>query len=198
MFAPNAMRFYDYHPQSEDFSMAVISGLSQDQKTIPPKYFYDERGSEIFAAICETPEYYPTRTEQSILQANAREIASLIGQHCILVEPGSGNCEKVRLLLDVLRPHAYVPMDISRDYLKKSAQALSAEYPWLDVYAACIDFTRSLDLSFCPADMSRIAFFPGSSIGNFEPADAVTFMSRVVMAVGAGGGMLIGVFRCCL
>ena len=188
-----AIQFYDYHPKPSDFFAEVIDGLSKQQKSIPPKFFYDEKGSNIFEAICETPEYYPTRTEQTILQENAEDIANIIGHHCILVEPGSGNCEKVRLLLDALRPRAYVPMDISKDHLKKAAMNLSAEYPWLDVLAACVDFTQPLDLSFCPTEMQKIAFFPGSSIGNFEPADAVEFMSHVVDAVGQGGGMLIGV-----
>jgi dimethylhistidine N-methyltransferase len=188
-----SIKFYDYHPREADFFAEVLDGLSRQQKKIPPKFFYDEKGSEIFEEICDTSEYYLTRTEQRILQENADEIAMIIGHHCLLVEPGSGNCEKVRLLLDALRPQAYVPMDISRDHLRKAAKALSADYPWLDVHAACIDFTQPLDLSFCPVGRKKIAFFPGSSIGNFEPLAAVKFMSHVVNAVGRGGGMLIGV-----
>ncbi len=188
-----SIQFYDYHPKPVDFFAEVIDGLNKEQKKIPPKFFYDQKGSEIFEEICATPEYYPTRTEHRILQENAEEIAKIIGHHCLLVEPGSGNCEKVRLLLDALKPQAYVPMDISKDHLKKAAQALSVDYPWLDVHAACIDFTQPLDLSFCPDDMQKIAFFPGSSIGNFEPSAAIKFMSQVVDAVGQGGGMLIGV-----
>ena len=193
MASATAIQFYDYHPKQADFFAEVIEGLRKEQKIIPPKFFYDEKGSEIFEAICKTPEYYPTRTEQTILQENAEEIANIIGHHCILVEPGSGNCEKVRLLLDALKPRAYVPMDISKDHLRKAAESLSVDYPWLDVHAACIDFTKPLDLSFCPTDMQKIAFFPGSSIGNFEPEKAIVFMSHVVDAVGQGGGMLIGV-----
>ncbi|MBN4080047.1 L-histidine N(alpha)-methyltransferase [Beggiatoa alba] len=188
-----SIQFYDYHPKPADFFAEVIEGLSKQQKKIPPKFFYDQKGSEIFEEICATPEYYPTRTEQSILQENAEEIADIIGHHCLLVEPGSGNCEKVRLLLDTLKPQAYVPMDISKDHLKKAAQALSADYPWLDIHAACVDFTEPMDLSFCPTDMQKIAFFPGSSIGNFEPHAAIQFMSQVADSVGHGGGMLIGV-----
>ena len=188
-----SIQFYDYHPKPADFYAEVIEGLKQNQKVIPPKFFYDEKGSEIFEEICETPEYYPTRTEHSILIENAEEIARLIGHHCVLFEPGSGNCDKVRLLLDTLKPKTYAPMDISRNHLRKAAEDLSEEYPWLDVRAACVDFTLPLDLSFCPADMQKIAFFPGSSIGNFEPAEAINFMSQVVNAVGDGGGMLIGV-----
>lgn len=189
----SSIRFYDYHPAPADFFSEVIDGLSGSAKSIPPKFFYDERGSQLFEAICETEEYYPTRTEQKILQDNAEEIAAIIGHHCLLVEPGSGNCEKVRLLLDDLRPQVYAPMDISKDHLRKAASALSEDYPWLDVHAACVDFTQPLDLSFCPEDMQRIAFFPGSSIGNFDPTAAIAFMRHVFEGVGPGGGMLIGV-----
>ena len=188
-----SIRFYDYHPEPSDFFSEVIAGLISEPKVIPPKFFYDEKGSKLFEDICETAEYYPTRAEQQILQDNAEEIASIIGHQCLLVEPGSGNCEKVRFLLDSLRPQAYVPMDISRDHLRKAAHSLSEDYPWLDVHAACIDFTQPIDLSFCPPQYQRIAFFPGSSIGNFEPHAAIDFMAHVAESIGAGGGMLIGV-----
>jgi dimethylhistidine N-methyltransferase len=131
--------------------------------------------------------------EQDILRSNAEDIAHIVGQNCLLIEPGSGNCEKVRLLLDALQPRTYVPMDISRDHLHKAAINLSTDYPWLDVQAACIDFTQPLDLSFCPCDSQHVAFFPGSSIGNFEPHEAVGFLHQVAQSVGPGGGMLIGV-----
>lgn len=188
-----SLEFHDHHPRPADFFAEVIDGLQLRPKMIPPKFFYDERGSQLFEQITTLPEYYPTRTEHVILQDNAEEIARIVGRNCLLVEPGSGNCEKVRLLLDALRPQVYVPMDISRDHLRKAAQNLSADYPWLDVHAACVDFTQPLDLSFCPVDAQRIAFFPGSSIGNFEPQDAVSFMHQVAESVGPGGGMLIGV-----
>ena len=188
-----SIEFHDYHPRPSDFLAEVIEGLRQSPKRIAPKFFYDERGSRLFEQITELPEYYPTRTEQDILQNNAEEIARVVGRNCLLVEPGSGNCEKVRLLLDVLRPQAYIPMDISREHLRKAAQMISMDYPWLDVHAACIDFTQPLDFSFCPPEAQRIAFFPGSSIGNFEPDDAVEFMHQVAQGVGHGGGMLIGV-----
>ena len=193
MQSSQAIQFYDYHPEPSDFFSEVIEGLSDKQKYIPPKFFYDRTGSELFEAICETKEYYPTRTEQAILQDNVKEIAHIIGRNCVLLEPGSGNCEKVRLLLDVIKPSAYVPMDISRIHLKNAAQCLSEEYPWLDVLAACVDFTKPLELSFCPDNRKKIAFFPGSSIGNFEPSEAIHFMSHVADTVEPGGGMLIGV-----
>lgn len=187
------IQFYDYHPEPSNFFSEVINGLTSEFKYIPPKFFYDEKGSQLFEQICNTPEYYPTRTEQKILTDNAEEIAQLIGKNCLLIEPGSGNCEKVRLLLDALRPAAYVPVDISKIHLCKAAEALSIDYPWLEVFAACIDFTQPLDLAFCPDNLKKIAFFPGSSLGNFEPGAATRFMSQIAESVGAGGGLLIGI-----
>ena len=188
-----SIQFYDYHPEPVDFFAEVINGLTSKLKCIPPKFFYDEKGSQLFEQICNTPEYYPTRTEQNILTDNAEEIAQLIGQNCLLIELGSGNCEKVRLLLDALRPAAYVPVDISKIHLCKAAEALSRDYPWLEVFAACIDFTQPLDLAFCPDHLKKMAFFPGSSIGNLEPAAATRFISQIAVSVGPGGGLLIGV-----
>jgi len=172
------MQFYDYHPEQSDFYGEVVTGLQATPKVIPPKFFYDEIGSNLFEQICQLPEYYPTRTEQEILSRNAREIAKIVG---------------TKILLETLKPKAYVPMDISKDFLQKSAQAISDAYPWLDVHAACVDFTAPMELPFCPDNENKLAFFPGSSIGNFEPKHAKQFLSQVVDMVGEGGGMLIGV-----
>ncbi|HKK06242.1 MAG TPA: L-histidine N(alpha)-methyltransferase [Gammaproteobacteria bacterium] len=185
--------FYDHHPKPANFYREVLDGLSRSPKAIPPKFFYDERGSHLFDAICHTEDYYPTRTELSILRDNADEIAALVGEDCLLVEPGSGNSMKVRVLLDTLRPCAYMPMDISRDYLIAAAENISQDYPWLDVHAACADFTRPMDLPYSPEGARKVAFFPGSSIGNFEPPRAAEFMANVAAMVGPGGGLLIGV-----
>jgi len=187
------IQFYDYHPEQSDFYSEVIEGLQASPKVIPPKFFYDEAGSLLFEQICQLPEYYPTRTEQKILQDNANEIADMIGSYPYIIEPGCGSCEKIRLLLDILKPEAYVPMDISKDFLQTSARAISVEFPWLDVHAACVDFTEPMTLPFCPDDVRKLAFFPGSSIGNFEPAYARRFLRHVVDLVGTAGGMLIGV-----
>ena len=187
------IQFYDYHPEQSDFYNEVIEGLQASPKMIPPKFFYDEAGSRLFEQICQLPEYYPTRTEQKILEDNANEIADMIGSYPYIIEPGCGSCEKIRLLLDSLKPEAYVPMDISKDFLQASARAISVEFPWLDVHAACIDFTEPMRLPFCPDDVRKLAFFPGSSIGNFEPAYAQQFLHHVVELVGTAGGMLIGV-----
>ncbi len=185
--------FYDQHPKPADFYREVIDGLRQRPRSIPPKFFYDEAGSQLFDAICELPEYYPTRTEIALLREHAGEMARLMGRGCMLVEPGSGSSAKVRFLLEDVRPCVYMPMDISKDYLIGSARALSAEYPWLDVRAACTDFTSSVQLPYCPDGVRRVAFFPGSSIGNFDPADAVEFLRNIARLVGKQGGLLIGV-----
>ncbi len=188
-----AIQFYDQHPEPVDFYSEVITGLKQEQKRIPPKFFYDETGSKLFDQICELPEYYPTRTEMALLRQHADEIAALIGEECLLIEPGSGSSQKVRLLLDALMPRAYIPMDISRRYLFDVAQQLADEYHWLDVHATCVDFTAKMELQYCPEDVHKVAFFPGSSIGNFEPEDAGTFLANIAEMVGKGGGLLIGV-----
>lgn len=187
------IQFYDEHPKPVDFYAEVIQGLHRKPKLIPPKFFYDEAGSKLFDAICEVPEYYPTRTEMALLYEHADEIAALIGKECLLIEPGSGSSQKVRLLLDALQPAAYMPMDISRAHLLNAAQQLSEDYPWLEVHATCVDFTTEMKLRFCPPSVHKVAFFPGSSIGNFEPADAIGFLRNMANMVGSGGGLLIGV-----
>jgi dimethylhistidine N-methyltransferase len=185
--------FYDQHPQPADFFREVIDGLSRRPRRVPPKFFYDEAGSRLFDRICATPEYYPTRTEIGILHDNARSIARRVGRDCLLIEPGSGNSAKVRELLGTLAPRLYMPVDISKQYLRQSAARLAREYPWLDVRAACADFTAGQALPELPDDGRRVAFFPGSSVGNFEPAEAQAFLGVMADTVGADGGLLIGV-----
>lgn len=186
------LRFYDTHTTSDSFRFDVLDGLASKPKRIPPKYFYDERGSQLFDAICELAEYYPTRTEQGILSAHAAEIADNIGKECLFIELGSGSSQKVRLLLDALRPCAYMPLDISKDHLLRAAQAVADDYPWLAVHAACCDFSRTFELPYCPPGVQRVAFFPGSSLGNFEPLDALVLLRRIAKMVGPKGGLLIG------
>lgn len=187
------LRFYDFEPEAGTLYDDVLHGLEQPQKFIPPKYFYDEHGSRLFDAICETEEYYPTRTEMAILEENLEEICACLGPDCVLVEPGSGSSRKVRLLLDRLEPHTYMPLDISSDYLKSVAHGLAAEYPRINVTAACVDYTTPIVLSCFPKNRRRVAFFPGSSIGNFEPAAAVSFLGNLAELVEPDGGLLIGV-----
>lgn len=184
----------DREPASADFRRELLAGLSRRPRSIPPKFFYDEAGSRLFARICATPEYYLTRTELAILRDNAGAIARRVGRDCLLIEPGSGNSAKVRALLGALRPRMYVPVDISREYLRQSAAALAREYPWLRVCAACADFTQGGPLlPQLPGDGRRVAFFPGSTIGNLEAAEAEAFLARLARIVGRGGGLLIGV-----
>lgn len=193
----NSIRFYDHKPRQARFGDEVIRGLKKTPPQIAPKFFYDKTGSEIFDAICETDEYYLTRTETGILNQYLDEICRHIGPDCLLLEPGSGSSHKVRILLESLRPEAYLPMDISRDHLKSVAQELADEYPWLDIHAACIDYTAPIDLSFLHTESGssahKVAFFPGSSIGNFEPGQAIGFLQNIARMVGPGGGLLIGV-----
>ncbi len=185
--------FHDLEPENSSFHEDIISGLSNKPRNIPPKYFYDEHGSHLFDAICETPEYYPTRTETAIIKDNLEEICTYLGKECVLIEPGSGASKKVRLLLDMLEPHTYIPLDISSDYLYSVARNLVSEYPKLRVIAACVDFTTPINLPDYPVKKRRVAFFPGSSIGNFEPEEAVTFLRNLHSLVEPGGGLLIGV-----
>ncbi|MGM0594281.1 MAG: L-histidine N(alpha)-methyltransferase [Pseudomonadota bacterium] len=180
-------------PPQSDFGAAVYEGLSRARKAIDPKFFYDEKGSKLFDAICRQPEYYPPHAEREILTRYADEIAELAGRGCTLIEPGAGSAEKVRLFLQQLQPSAYVPLDISGDYLRQSAQLLSKEYPWLPIHAACIDFCHSLHLPETVPSDKRVVFFPGSSLGNFKPQAAIDFLTRVRQTVGTGGGLLIGI-----
>lgn len=185
--------FHDYQPAALSLHDAVVDGLSRGDKAIPPKFFYDERGSELFDRICEQPEYYPPTVERRMLSRLADEIASLTGTGRILIEPGAGNAAKVRLILDALRPAAFVPMDISFDYLKTAALDLAREYPWLRVHAACVDFTHSLPIPEQTPEGPRLLFFPGSSLGNFHRSEAGEFLDLVYDTVGEGGMLLIGV-----
>lgn len=171
----------------------VLDGLTQTPKCISPKYFYDQRGSELFDAITELPEYYPTRTELGILQDNGEAIADFLGDDCMLVELGSGSSRKIRVLLDALKPAAYVPMDISRDHLLGSARSLAEDYPDLEVHAACTDYSDEFQLPELPEHLPRAAFFPGSSIGNFDPDDASRLLTRLGRHLGESGKLLIGV-----
>ena len=185
--------FHDLHPSADDLASDVLAGFSRPQKSIPPKYFYDTEGSHLFDAITELPEYYPTRTETAMLRKYADEIAQKAGTGHLLVEPGSGSCGKARILFEGLQPCAYVPMDISGDHLRVAAEAVAAEYPWLEVHAACTDFTRLMTLPPSSPEGRRLAFFPGSSIGNFDPDRAVDFLRMIAGMVGPGGQLLIGV-----
>jgi dimethylhistidine N-methyltransferase len=185
--------FHDHKPRGLSLYDAVIKGLSKSDKSIPPKFFYDQRGSELFDRICEQPEYYLPAVECGMLSNLAQEIATLTGKGRVLIEPGAGSASKVRLLLDALRPSAFVPMDISCDYLKSSAVSLATEYTWLPIHAVCVDFTHSLPIPSEVPNGPRLLFFPGSSLGNFSPSEAGEFLCLVRDTVGNEGMILIGV-----
>jgi dimethylhistidine N-methyltransferase len=185
---------HDFAPAQPQFLEDVLLGLRAETRTLPSKYFYDDYGSQLFEEICAQDEYYLTRTELDIMHAHAREMAELFGPTCLLIEYGSGSSTKTRLLLDALAdPAGYVPIDISRGALLASADSLSAAYPDLEILPVCADYTDAFQLPVPgKAVARRIAYFPGSTIGNFDRASARRFL-RQVAEVCRGGGLLIGV-----
>jgi dimethylhistidine N-methyltransferase len=189
------LRWHDVKPGRERFLADVLAGLGKQPKELPCKYFYDERGSRLYERICSLDEYYIPRTEASIMGANIGEIARLIGGRVRLIEYGCGNCEKVRFLLDYLEdPVAYVPIDISREQLRRVAGELSASYPELEILPVCADYSRRFDLPASSRESQRaVVYFPGSTISNFAPLRARQFLEQMAEVCGPGGGMLIGV-----
>jgi dimethylhistidine N-methyltransferase len=175
------------------FEADVLAGLARPQKSLPPKYFYDAEGSRLFEAICELPEYYPTRTETALLRAHAAEIAAVIPDGAALVEFGSGASVKTRVLLDAApQVSAYVPIDISPAALKAAADALGRDYPRLAIAPLAEDFTRALQLPAEVAGKPVVGFFPGSTIGNFTPAEAEAFLVGARRLLGPGAAFLVG------
>ena len=175
-----------------DFAAAMRVALATRPRSIAPKFFYDAAGSVLFDRICELPEYYPTRTELGLLAQHADEIARHIGPGVDLVEYGAGSSRKVRLLLAALqRPHRFVPIDISGEHLQAAAALLRREHAGLTVHPVVADFTRPFDLP-APPPAGRVGFFPGSSIGNFSPAEALDFLHMAATQL-RGGGLLVGV-----
>jgi dimethylhistidine N-methyltransferase len=187
--------FHDLHPDPGSFLDEVIAGLSQPQKALSPKYFYDPRGCELFEAICELPEYYPTRTEMAMMQVRVREITQRLGPDCVLIEYGSGSSRKTRVLISELNPVAYVPIDIAGAHLRASSQDLAGRFPALRIIAVCADYSRPLALPEIDnlGGRRRIVYFPGSTIGNFTLPEAQQFLIHARRLVGAGGAMLVGV-----
>jgi dimethylhistidine N-methyltransferase len=185
----------DYEPETATFRRDVMAGLRKTPPSIPSKYFYDERGADLFEQICELPEYYPTRTELSISQTYAPQMAEALGPRCVLVEYGSGASLKTRVLLDHLKdPAAYVPIDISREQLARTAAALNEDYPALEVLPVCADYTGDYEIPEPSRGYRRDAvYFPGSTIGNFTPERARAFLAHALERLGDDAGMLIGV-----
>jgi L-histidine Nalpha-methyltransferase len=173
----------------------ILRGLRAPQKRISPKYFYDQRGSELFDAICELPEYYPTRTEQRIMSAHLPEIAELVGPGASVIEFGAGSNAKARQLLEQLdAPVAYVPVEISGEYLAEQADELAREFPTLSVIPVVADFTKPFDLPRHPVAPNRnLIFFPGSTIGNFTRSDARNLLEVMRAEAKGDGALLVGV-----
>jgi dimethylhistidine N-methyltransferase len=193
--APSAVPVLDLEPDASDFLAQAMAGLSGSPRTLPSKFFYDERGSDLFQKICELPEYYVTRTETEILRRHAPEMAASIGENAELVGFGTGAGVKTRMLLDLLKDLiAYVPVDISKQRLTESAEALSREIPTLEILPVCADYLQPFELPTPSRRPAHIAvYFPGSTIGNMEPHIARNFLGRVARLCGHSGGLIIGV-----
>jgi dimethylhistidine N-methyltransferase len=190
-----AVAVLDREPASSDFLSEVLTGLAHRPRTMPCKFFYDERGAALFQKICGLPEYYVTRTELAILERYALEMALLLGARLELIGFGTGAGTKTRILLEQLeKPVAYIPVDISSKQLRNSTALFSQLFPQLEILPVCTDYLQPFNL---PAPVGKparkVVYFPGSTIGNFEPADARAFLQRIAALCGKGGGLLIGV-----
>ncbi|WP_066014608.1 L-histidine N(alpha)-methyltransferase [Endozoicomonas atrinae] len=188
----NNVNFQNHHPVNND-KKEILEGLLRPQKMLNPKFFYDHHGSVLFEKITQQPEYYPTRTERKLLKKNAGSIADCCGTESIMLEPGSGSSEKVRILLDSLRPKAYIPMDIAGDFLLESAIKLGEQFPWLDIHAVCADFSQPGWIPESIPEGKRLVFYPGSTFGNLQPEKALDFLENLKMFLNGSGGVLIGI-----
>ena len=171
----------------------ITHGLCQRPARISPKYFYDQQGSQLFEAITQLPEYYPTRTENALMRHHAAAIARAVGSGRVLIELGAGSCRKARALCETVRPSCFVGVDISADFLEDSVASLQRDLPWLDARAVGGDITQGVDL---PSDIpraGRLVFYPGSSIGNFDPPHALELLGHMRELVDDDGGLLIGI-----
>jgi len=175
------------------YTEEILASLAEEPPRLPSKYFYDATGSRLFDAICALPEYYLTRTETGILERDAKAMAAAIGPHCELLEYGSGSSTKTTLLLDALvKPARYIPIDVSRAHLHDAAQRIHARYPDLSVEPLCADFAGEIVLP-SEAAGTRVAYFPGSTLGNLTDAGARGLLERMTRTLGPGGLLLIGV-----
>jgi len=186
---------HDFEPETEQFLREALRGLRAKPKELPCKYFYDEHGSKLFDRICDLDEYYPTRTELSIMREHVSEMASALGKHVLLVEYGSGSSAKTRsLLAHLVEPAAYVPVDISRNHLLRSAAAIADDYPALEVLPVCADFGEAFPVPAPARPPARtLVYFPGSTIGNFTRERATSLLAGIAALAGPSGGLLIGV-----
>lgn len=194
--ARTALRYSARHEAaaSESFAEHVVHGLSDSPKWLSAKFFYDAAGSDLFEQITELPEYYPTRTELSILNRYAGEMAGFVPLSAALVEFGTGSTKKARILIEASPQLAtYVPVDISAEFLAREVAAVRRDIPWIAVLPVVADFTRDFDLPAQIRSRPRVGFFPGSTIGNFEPEDAAEFLRQAGRVLGNGSTMIIGI-----
>jgi dimethylhistidine N-methyltransferase len=190
--ASERVRFRTHMKEQESFAAAMHAGLSRERKAIPCRFLYDRLGSELFDRICELPEYYPTRTETAILKHGASAIANLVGPGASLVELGAGSSVKTRLLLDALPDLAcYAPIDVSREHLRATVAKLAQDYPHLRIEGICADYNDNFPLP--NAGARNVAFFPGSTVGNLKPNEALSLLRRWRARIGVRGLMIIGV-----
>ncbi len=191
----NLLALKKFEPEKENLLYEVTEGFGKPQKQLPCKLFYDKRGSALFDQICELEEYYPTRTEISIMENNIDRICDTLGESCLLIELGSGSSMKIRLLLENLKnPSGYVPIDISEEHLMESVKTLAADYPALRIMPVYADYTQHFSLPNIYFPYSRkVVYYPGSTIGNFPPESARQFLARTARWAGKGSGLLIGV-----
>jgi dimethylhistidine N-methyltransferase len=188
-----ALRATPRNQATETFAADVVAGLSADPKQLLPKYFYDETGSQLFEEITQLPEYYLTRTELKILHDKAPAIAALIPRDAVLVELGAGSATKAKILLEAA-PHisAYVPVDISAEFLGSEAAKLSRDIPRVAVHPVATDFTKPFELPAALQGRPRVGFFPGSTIGNFEPHEAAELLKQAGRVLGSEALLIIG------
>ena len=179
--------------QNADAIAELQRSLSQPRASVAPKYFYDKLGSALFTAICELPEYYPTRTEAAIIQTYLDQIAALVPTNATLIDLGAGDCVKAARLFNALLPNQYVAIDISSDFVRGTLTALAKQYPAIDMLGLGMDFSSQLKLPSAVREQRRVFFYPGSSIGNFSPAEAGRFLCQVRRSMNSDGGLLIGV-----
>ena len=192
---PGRLAVLDLEPAKSDFLSETIAGLSRRPPTLPCKYFYDERGAALFQKICDLPEYYITRTETAILRLHAYELAQYIGPRSELIGLGTGAGTKTRILLEELEaPAVYIPIDISNQQLRQSTALFRRLFPGLEILPVCTDYLEPFDLPAPERNAARkVVYFPGSTIGNFEPEEAIKFLRRIVDLCEKNGALLIGV-----
>jgi len=193
MTSKGQVSFHGSAVAPDNFLEDVVAGLSLARKELPPKYFYDARGSALFEEICTLPEYYPTRAEIALTRQHIAEIARFAGAGSELIEYGSGASTKTRILLEALEPAVYVPVDISESALRGAAALLETEFPWLNVRAVVGDFGRPLAIPAFAGAGRKVVYFPGSTIGNLTREESLAFLHMTRGQVGPGGAMLVGV-----